>query len=117
MVGNSVVDILAQIRDLAQLIAVLLIVLMISVGVAGIAKWRDLNVGASLALSLFLTPIAGLIYLAAVPTKQCPSCAERIKFQATRCRFCLSPLAAPADAARCSKCASDLAPTARSAQG
>jgi hypothetical protein len=73
--------------------------LFLSAAVADYAYKKGLSRWGYLFISLFLTPIVGIV-IAYVQedkprwkvTKYCPACMEVIRFTATKCRFCQTPI-------------------------
>ncbi len=59
----------------------------------GLLSFKGRSFGATLLMSLFLSPFLGYLYILAVPAaqkgvKRCPRCYEDVKKEAEVCRFC-----------------------------
>jgi hypothetical protein len=91
------IEALHDVRDLLQMLLVLLIWLILASGLALWAKQRGQNVAAMFFISFLLSPLIGLIAVAASSDflVRCPFCAERIRAEARRCSHCCAELPVP----------------------
>lgn len=89
---------LSDIQLLLQILIAVVIWVTLGAGVALYARDKLQNAGAMFFVSLFLSPLAALIWIGVVSSengrKDCPFCASIIREAAKRCPHCCSDLRA-----------------------
>lgn len=88
--------------EIARLVLGLIVWLLLCWAVARYADRKGRDGAGYFALSVFLSPLIGFAVVAALAPKpenlgmrKCPTCAEYVRAEALKCRFCGQPFRAP----------------------